>query len=106
MKNINLDELSKLPTAKLLGKIKYGNLSKEANLSIIKILKDREIDTVDLENEILNSIPKKQDSPPKTSKFVIFLFILLALSALNRFYKQMVAEDKLRASTEKVEINK
>ncbi len=106
MKNVNIDDLTKLPTAYLLGKIKSGSFSQEENLAMIKILNDRKINTVDLENEVINSKLKKQAAPPKTSKFVIFLFILLALSALNRFYKQMVAEEKLRTSTEKVEINK
>ena len=106
MKNFNIDDLNKLPTAYLLGKIKSGNFSQEENLAMLKILKERKIDTIDLENEVINRKLKQQAAPPKTSKFVIFLFILLALSALNRFYKQMVAEEKLRASTEKVEINK
>jgi len=106
MKNVNIEDFTKLPTSYLLGKIKYGNFSQEENLAMLKILKDRKIDIIDLENEVINGKLKKQDAKPKTSKFVIFLFILLALSALNRFYKQMVVEEKLRASTEKVEINK
>ena len=103
MKEIKLEDLTKLPTAKLLGKIKYGNLSQEENLAIIKVLDDREIDTEELKKEISNRKFQEKATPSKTSKFTVALFILLALSALHRFYKKMESEEKLKEATQSIQ---